>query len=369
MTINSSQNIAYIGRMDHLRFYAAALVVIYHGFVESMGHFGETSSNPIKGIFMQGHTGVGLFLVLSGFLFGSIGDGKNIHYGKYIFNRVVRIYPLYIFAIILAVSMNYNSYSSVQTLLLSLPIFSLSELSKLPMFGQLWTIAVEFQFYMIFPFIMMAINMKGIRYAFLMLGLTVFLKLWIFVLNGTVREISYMTLIGRIDQFLVGMIIAHFMTRNKNAVSNPVHLFLSSMAVLSTMLAFNKAGGYFGTPHLSFWVIWPTIEALMWGYFACAYMRCSLNIASVIDEKLRFLGETSYSIYIMHMVAISFVYKIIPRLNLTGIEKTDALVTSVFIAFPASILLACATFYLIERPFFHFKMKYTAPIKNSAPVT
>ncbi len=362
MTANTSQNIAYIGRMDHLRFYAAALVVIYHGFVESIGRFGETSSNPIKGLFMQGHTGVGLFLVLSGFLFGSIGDGKNIQYGKYLFNRIVRIYPLYIFAVILSLSMNFKDYSSVQTMIFALPIFSLSELSGLHMFGQLWTIAVEFQFYMIFPFIMMAINMKGIRYAILLLVLTVFLKLWIFVLKGSVREISYMTLIGRIDQFLVGMIIAHFMCRNKHALRNPFHLLISSGLVLAIMFVFNKAGGYFGTPHLSFWIIWPTIEAMMWGYFACAYMRCSLMIPVSVDQKLRFLGETSYSIYVMHMVAISFMYAILPRIDITGVERNDALFTSIALALPASLALACVTFFLIEKPFFHFKVKYTSRI-------
>ncbi|WP_167388253.1 acyltransferase family protein [Ochrobactrum quorumnocens] len=351
--------------MDHLRFYAAALVVVYHGFVESIGHFGEVSLNPIKGLFMQGHTGVGLFLVLSGFLFGSIGDGREIQYGKYLFNRITRIYPLYIFAIVIALSMNYTEYSSVQTLLLTFPVFSLVELSKIPMFGQLWTIAVEFQFYLIFPFIMMAVNRRGIRYAFLLLALMVFLKLWIFLMKGTVREISYMTLVGRLDQFLIGMIFAHFMSRYKEALRNPFHLILSAAIVLAIMFTFNLAGGYFGTPHLSIWVVWPTIEAIMWGYFACSYMRCSIDMPHTLDKVVRFLGETSYSIYIMHMVAISFTYRLIPRLHITDTERLDALVTSFLIAFPASLSLAVCTFFLIERPFFHFKKKYTTSINAS----
>lgn len=365
MTINSSRNIAYIGRMDHLRFYAAALVVVYHGFVESMGHFGEVSSNPIKGLFMQGHTGVGLFLILSGFLFGSIGEGKEIQYGRYIFNRITRIYPLYIFAIITALSIGYTDYSSVQTLLFTIPVVSLSELSKLPMFGQLWTIAVEFQFYLIFPFIMMAINRKGIRYAFCLLALMIFLKFWIFHMKGTVREVSYMTLIGRLDQFLIGMIFAHFMSRNKEALQNPLHLILSAAIVLTVMFVFNLLGGYFGTPHLGIWVVWPAIEAAMWGYFACSYIRCSMEFPSISDKILSFFGETSYSIYIMHMVAISFVYGLVPRLNISGSERTDALLTSALVALPASLVLAIGTFYLVEKPFFHFKKKYTTPIETS----
>jgi len=366
VTITSSKNIAYIGRMDHLRFYAAALVVVYHGFVESMGHFGEVSSNPIKGLFMQGHTGVGLFLVLSGFLFASIGEGREIQYGKYLFNRITRIYPHYIFAVIIALSMSYTEYSSVQTLLLTLPIFSLSELSKLPMFGQLWTISVEFQFYLIFPFVMMAVNRKGIRYAFLLLALMIFLKLWIFLMKGTVREVSYMTLAGRLDQFVIGMIFAHFMNKNKDALKSPFHLLLSISAVLSIMFAFNLAGGYFGTPHLSMWVVWPAIEAMMWAYFACSYMRCLMILPSIPDKIIRFLGETSYSIYIMHMVAISFMYKFMPRVNIFDTERTDALVTSFVVAFPASIALAICTFFLIEKPFFHLKKKYTVPINESS---
>ena len=162
------------------------------------------------------------------------------------------------------------------------------------------------------------------------------------------------------------MIFAHFMNKNKDALKSPFHLLLSISAVLSIMFAFNLAGGYFGTPHLSMWVVWPAIEAMMWAYFACSYMRCLMILPSIPDKIIRFLGETSYSIYIMHMVAISFMYKFMPRVNIFDTERTDALVTSFVVAFPASIALAICTFFLIEKPFFHLKKKYTVPINESS---
>jgi len=79
-----SYNTEYYPRLDHLRFFAAMIVVIGHSL-----------SLP----FNIGHSGVTLFFVLSGFIFTLITNGgeKKIDYKKFIYNRILRIYPLFIF--------------------------------------------------------------------------------------------------------------------------------------------------------------------------------------------------------------------------------------------------------------------------------
>jgi peptidoglycan/LPS O-acetylase OafA/YrhL len=80
-----SKNVAYIPRLDHLRFFAATIVFYFH-----MSHYfwlgwKPASDNAWAGIITEGHTGVGLFFTLSGFLFMLIAlgthkiDYKNIY--------------------------------------------------------------------------------------------------------------------------------------------------------------------------------------------------------------------------------------------------------------------------------------------------
>lgn len=93
-----SKNFIYLSRLDHLRFFAAILVVFFHFKGINFNNF--TYSNifeKISRVWVEhGHTGVSLFLVLSAFLFTLIcaGGKKQIIYWKFIYNRVLRILPL-----------------------------------------------------------------------------------------------------------------------------------------------------------------------------------------------------------------------------------------------------------------------------------
>lgn len=51
----------------------------------------------------EGYGGVSLFMVLSGFILTTICFGKEIDYRSFVFNRFLRIYPLYILFVFAAV--------------------------------------------------------------------------------------------------------------------------------------------------------------------------------------------------------------------------------------------------------------------------
>jgi peptidoglycan/LPS O-acetylase OafA/YrhL len=59
------------------------------------------SSNPLFALITEGHTAVGLFMVLSRFVLARATIGSEVDYWKFIKNRMLRIYPLFV-AIVLA---------------------------------------------------------------------------------------------------------------------------------------------------------------------------------------------------------------------------------------------------------------------------
>src|SRR3954453_6503832 len=116
-----SSNIRYLPQVDHLRGIAALWVLFYHGehlFRAALGK-GELfaqgswtiSPNPFWALIYEGHTGVSLFMVLSGFIFAYGALGHRIHYGRFMGNRFLRIYPLYLTIIVVSLALEPSRYS------------------------------------------------------------------------------------------------------------------------------------------------------------------------------------------------------------------------------------------------------------------
>lgn len=92
-----SSNVEYLPKLDHLRFLAALLVFSFHFIHYFFLHWQSLPSQPWLSVIVEGHTGVGLFFTLSGFLFMLIGlKNENLNYKKFIINRFLRIFPLFL---------------------------------------------------------------------------------------------------------------------------------------------------------------------------------------------------------------------------------------------------------------------------------
>jgi len=99
-----SRNIGYLPEVDHLRAFAALLIVFYHGLhllrsrllhdqPFDFSHWVSTE-NPLLAAIAEGHTAVALFMVLSGFIFTWGAWGHQVRYGAFVVNRVLRIYVM-----------------------------------------------------------------------------------------------------------------------------------------------------------------------------------------------------------------------------------------------------------------------------------
>ena len=106
-----SLNLPYNPQIDQLRFFAAILVFCFHFQLEVQSLGGIGLQGACWALITQGHTGVGLFFTLSGFLFMQIALTKdNIPFFPFIRNRFLRIFPLFFVIFLLATSIGRDRF-------------------------------------------------------------------------------------------------------------------------------------------------------------------------------------------------------------------------------------------------------------------
>ena len=365
-----SESGVYIARLDHLRFFAAALVVAYHTFHLSLG-LDVHLRNPLLLFVDEGHTAVALFLVISGFIFATLSRGSDIAYGPFIANRFLRIYPLLIFAVMLAASIQPQRTSALYLAfdyLTPLSTFGHNGTS-LPMIAQLWSVLIEVQIYLLFPFLHRFQRESGNRYLLGLIALLVVLRGLAWLVSGSAQPIGYWTIFGRLDQFAIGMLLADWSRANRRRLTSPAW-FIAALAVMyAVALWFDRLGGFYGdgpASHNAIWVVRGTIEAAAWGAVVVTYLHTSLTPGKFTSRVLGRLGEVSYSIYVMHLIVLQSASTYLVRLSFVANPPWDALLKAGLIVLPMTVALSFATYALIERPFLRMRRHYLRPLPASA---
>ncbi len=362
----------YMSRLDHLRFLAASLVVLFHYFHQTQGDL--RSGNPLVSLIDEGHTGIALFMLISGFIFTVIAADKHIHYGGFIRNRIIRIYPLLIVAatlqLFISTYTDHRNYGFLQLLGWLMP-FRSETIGLSPYFQQMWTVWVELQFYLIFPFLILFTRRHGNVYLLGVLGLLIVLRLLVYAAAGEVRYLAYETLFGRLDQFVVGMLIGRLWLAKSHDQASPAQpprtglspfwLIPPTALLLLGLQLFSLRAG-FTDIHNPIWIIWPLMEAVLWAGFIWVYLQVHWPgpqaIKARVDRSLASLGVISFSTYVFHklvLAAYSAHWGLVP---FTGNDRRDAILTGLLCMLPLTMLMASLTYHLIEKPFLNLRRSY-----------
>jgi peptidoglycan/LPS O-acetylase OafA/YrhL len=373
--MTASFNRKYMPEVDHLRAFAALLVLFYHGFQligSRLVHgsdfnlsFWVRASNPVISVIEEGHSGVALFIVLSGFILSLGAVGKAIDYRKFLTARVLRIYPMFIVCLVVAASSSPTNLTAVITSLLPL---NLGEGVGGAFTSMFWAVAIEFQCYLVFPFLMAFSNARGTRFLFRVIVVALVMRLLAVLVDGaSPRDLSYWTVVGRIDQFCLGMIAARwYVERDWNQLR--AAWFAPAATVAFVMLwQLNRIGGF---PLAATWKIAsPTIEGAAWACFIVTYLAFGRMLPFWLSKPGARLGEISYSLYLMHFVVIYVIIRHGLYVQLTGNGYYDALATTLLVALPAATGIAILTYDTIELPFLGMRPKYIIlPNSNSESV-
>lgn len=363
-----SPNIRYLPEVDHVRAVAALWIVAYHGqqLIGSMLGRGAPFTadywiytwNPLAALVYEGHTAVALFMVLSGFIFAFGAYGRHIDYRAFVTNRLLRIYPLFVTVMLAGMAFypqNVTTQGVLGTLLLMANVqpMNLGAIS-----GMFWAIAVEFQFYLLFPPLLAFLTRRPVVHALQIVALAIALRYLGVMLGANARDLSYFHLLGRIDQFLAGMLGAIALKRRGDARLPAWQPVLAAIGATGVMLAFHLGGGW---PSTASWkVLWPAIEGLTWAAVIVAYVGAGDRWPAPLSRALSRIGQVSFSIYLLHFAILTAVIDAGWMLTPTGRSGRDAAITTWLVVVPITLALSTLSYRVVEAPFLELRKKYVA---------
>jgi rhamnosyltransferase len=354
----------YFRSLDHVRALAAFLVFAWH-FNHIRGGQNEAPLGPGLSFLTEGHTGVAIFMALSGYIFAKLLDGRTVYLVPFLWNRFLRLVPLLLIVIMLvAVEQALHGNLSWDY---AIQILRGLVQPTLPNGG--WSITVEAHFYVLLP-VLLALGARNANALFAVLAAAVALRLALYFEIGQIQDLAYWTIVGRIDQFLCGILAFRF-----RAVIGGYSGRAALVGVGFTLLwwAFDLGGGFYGredypssTP---LWIVVPTVEGAVYGWLIAWYddwyaARQELRAGkptSQLSVLVALIGTYSYSIYLLHPF---LVFRIGYAIDANLIDLNDRPYLALALSVPAFLCMvpvAHLSYRLIELPPMRLRRRYIGP--------
>ena len=340
----------YRREIDGLRALAVMPVILFHtGFIVISGGF----------------VGVDIFFVISGFLITTIiineMECESFSLINFYERRARRILPALFVVITCSLfwawfSIPPDAFKDFGKSLIAVSFFSSNFLfvltsayfdirSELKPLLHTWSLAVEEQYYLIFPIFLLYLRLVSKR-------IIVVILLNIIIISIILAEwgsrkypiISFYLLPTRGFEILIGSVLAMIMNINgknilKNQIINEYASLSGLILVIYSIFAFDSK-----TPWPSLYTLIPTIGAGLIIFFSSEKNLVGNLLA---NKFLVGTGLISYSAYLWHQPIIAFS----KNRSLSGNEEVNSL-----LIITSTIILAYFTWQFIEKPFRNIKI-------------
>lgn len=363
----------HFNNLNGLRFFAALMVIICHIEQNKKAFLLPNLRSFLKHL---GVLGVDLFFVLSGFLITILLLKEKeiygkIDYKKFYLRRILRIWPLYYFVVILSLLVLPNipflcdgclHFFGTNELLKVIVLFVLMLpnvlifIKIIPFAAQTWSIGTEEQFYVVWPFIIN--NFRNLKRVFLgciigywiiysCITLNIFDKVPYFELFR-----NYYNLL-KVDVLSIGALGALLMYEKDKVINIINNLFVFCFS--------------FGLLFLFYILITNPYEVFRVIY-AILFMVIILNlvgnkkIETIFENKiLNYLGQISYGIYMYHNIFIFIVLKMVVN-NFKQFQILENIIVYIG-SIVATIIVSHISYQYFEKPILRYKAKFS-PFSN-----
>ncbi len=362
-------NTGYLIQLDGLRFVAVALVLVDHWLAE----FNVVPYGPL---------GVTLFFVLSGFLITRIlmvsreknigqegGMGKYLR--KFFIRRTLRIFPIYYLTVAVLFALNVPPVRDTigWCLLYATNIYIAFNQHWMGVIDHFWSLAVEEQFYIFFPFLIFLVPRKWLVTSLItMIVLSISLRLY-FYLAGYEWMVNYVSMPMCLDSFGLGGLMAWLQLRRPELFTkvfvNPIWI-VCGLAAWILVVFWSKSQVELHN------IANDVVDRFVSSVF-CAFLigKAVLGFSGFMKWFLEnpvsnYLGKISYGMYLYH----NFVYNHFhtqpghPTLRLLNKfqqwipDLANTLAFQMALFFLLTALLAALSWQFIEKPINNLKDRY-----------
>jgi peptidoglycan/LPS O-acetylase OafA/YrhL len=368
--------------LDGVRGLAILLVLFYHTTVVEPGAWWATVLHGVWRNF--GWTGVDLFFVLSGFLItGILVDTQSSpHYLRNFYaRRVLRIFPLYyvylVAVLVIGPRLSSQFAEAVRvgdeawSYWLYLQNYIAAWHGEWPhgqLFDHLWSLAIEEQFYLVWPLVVLLCNRRALKYVAIgLLGLSLCARLALDA-HGASPVAIYVLTFTRLDGLALGAWIALKVRESETprvergmprefalAVRLPSATVLGVSALAIAALFIWQGTFAYSAPLVR------TFGLSLLAVFFASLLTMILTARPdsplqrwFSNPLLRMLGRYSYGLYVVHFPVIKFtssaLYRLLPER--TDLEHQLLLYA---IALSVSLGLAVVSWRLLESPVLSLK--------------
>ncbi len=291
--------------------------------------------------------GVDLFFVLSGFLItGILVDLKHKdlkgYFAHFYERRARRILPPYVMLLIVASLIFGTSWAVHWYMYLGLTNYLVLFPGNVFMpFNPLWSLGVEEQFYLVWPFLVYFLSEKKLPYV--LCGLMVLAPIFrvLAIPYDTVHQIVYMGTPFRMDCMAMGSLLT-FVWRSKGDLIRK-YGYLGLIPVVLTpivMMKLSRLGGFSTMDGTWKGNIFTYEIALSAATGAFLWALGGQYVAILKTRLFQFLGRISYTFYLIHLSTLLFF----------GRYFSNAWIVA-GLGLATTLIYATLSWYFLEKPF------------------
>ncbi|MBS4724303.1 acyltransferase family protein [Aeromonas veronii] len=364
-----------------LRGIAALMVVLFHARLLLFPQWMESLAGHTQ-LIENGYLWVDLFFILSGVVLAHVyGEAftrtpRTVSYGRFLWLRLTRVYPLYLVTLLLLVSWElYKARHGVG--FYAGPLFKMWEWEGMQPFGSpftpaealpsallllqvvtdhgltwnfaAWSLSVEWISYLLFPLLIpLAVTRSRWSHLAPLLALTVLA--FIVHSRGTLDVTSGALAVGRgVSEFVLGLWL---LPRVKAAKGMP--MMKRDLPLLIAFVLPFALMQFAMTPQLTLLLI-SSYVLLIW-IAACQGNRQSPLLHLLDNRFTNWLGDLSYSIYLLHALVLltgcELIHYLAPGLTEWWYGQTNPLLGAVATLLMLAVLigLSALSYNLLERP-------------------
>jgi peptidoglycan/LPS O-acetylase OafA/YrhL len=346
---------SYLPEIDGLRFLAISWVFVYHLNDYLVTNYHVAGARIIQTIFGNGHFGVELFFVISGFVLSLpfaryyLKQEKKVHLKKYFLRRLTRLEPPYFLIMIFLFFFKSGTHFHIAKELTPHLIASLLYAHNIIYPGELpainsvaWSLEIEIQFYIMMPLLAYIFTLrKNTRRTLVIAVMIIMPVIQYFYKSDTLFFYQFL------QYFIAGFLLADiYVNYDKQYFYYPANRIKKNVLTISGMLLLM---GILIIPSSRTDLIYTIFipPAIVLFYCIVLFIPFWKRIFSV--KWISIVGGMSYTIYLLHGSVMAIFGRFVVKFGITN-EYFLYFIIQFFIMSTLTMVASSLFFYFIERP-------------------